>query len=441
MNANRPQSTSTLALYAMPAISISMLLMPPIMYIPPFYASEVSMDLATVGLVFFLARAWDAFIDPLIGSLSDHTRSRWGRRKPWIAVGVPFLMLATWLLFSPPQAASPAYLLIVIFGFYLAWTMVQIPYLSWGAELSTDYKERNRIVGFREAGTMIGVLLITGLPALIFYGSEPTLRQILMAFAVLILVSLPVTCLLALRKVPDVVSDVREEFSMGTVLRTLVENRPFLRLMVATLLIWLGAYIYNACILFVLQNALGFPGSVFLQLVFIQFLVGTLFTPLIIRGANRFGKHRVLAISAVATALVIPAMSLVPAGSFVGIAACFVALGFAISPIWVLPTAIVADVADVGELLGGGRKNGLYMAIYNLDVKIAIAISIGVAMPLLGYLGFQPTGAVTEAGRQALSIVGLYLPAALMIAGAAVLWNYPLDAKAHGEIRRRLEPA
>ena len=65
------------------------LLLQLVVYVPPFYAAEIGLDIAAIGFVFFLARGWDAVIDPLVGNLSDGTRSRWGRRKPWMAIGTP----------------------------------------------------------------------------------------------------------------------------------------------------------------------------------------------------------------------------------------------------------------------------------------------------------------------------------------------------------------
>jgi len=87
-----------------------MLMMMLVVYLAPFYASEMGLELAAVGGIFFLARLWDALIDPVVGNLSDLTVSRFGRRKPWIAVGTPLLMIALYLFFSPPEGVSVTYL-------------------------------------------------------------------------------------------------------------------------------------------------------------------------------------------------------------------------------------------------------------------------------------------------------------------------------------------
>ena len=156
----KPTSLFSLIAYSGPAIPLAMLGLPLILYLPPFYAGELGMDLAAVGIVFALARMWDAVIDPLIGYWSDKTGGRFGRRKPWLVAGASLWMLGVYALLSPPESANTVYLWFAAFGFYVAWTMVQIPYQSWGVELSRQYEERfahhghpgNRHPGGRDTG-------------------------------------------------------------------------------------------------------------------------------------------------------------------------------------------------------------------------------------------------------------------------------------------------
>ena len=91
-----------------------------------------------MSLVIFVARLSDAFTDPLIGILSDRTRTRFGRRKPWIVGGIPLLLLTLYMLFQPPPAPTIWYFGTWIVLLYLAYTIVALPYYAWGAELSPD---------------------------------------------------------------------------------------------------------------------------------------------------------------------------------------------------------------------------------------------------------------------------------------------------------------
>ncbi|MFM7274847.1 MAG: MFS transporter, partial [Gammaproteobacteria bacterium] len=304
----------SLLAYSGPAIPISMLTMPLIMFVPTFYAQELGLGLATVGLVFFLARAWDGLIDPLAGYFSDKTVSRWGRRKPWILGATPFVMLFTVLLCQPPAGIGPWYLGLVIMAFYMVWAALQIPYLSWGADLTDDYTERNRIVGYREGALMFGVLLATGIPILLLSSENPPLREILRIFTWSVVLILPVTVLIALRWCESGPPLRQEVPPLRIAMASLLRNRVFVRLLGALFLLWLALHIYNACIVLVLQFLAAVPNSAFLEYVLAQFVVGVLFTPAIVALANRFGKHRVLAVSALGIGLLLPFYGLVTPG-------------------------------------------------------------------------------------------------------------------------------
>jgi GPH family glycoside/pentoside/hexuronide:cation symporter len=430
-------STARSLIYAGPAIVLSMMTFALIVYIPAFYATETGLSLAAVGAAFFAARLWDAFIDPLIGYFCDKTNTRWGRRKPWIAVGVPFLLLTAWWLFVPGSEGgkSIGYLLVSIFLFYVLWTGVQIPYLSLGAELSSDYAERSRIVGYRESAMFVGTILATAIPVLVFTSGNPSIGQILELFFQMSLIILPITALLLLWKVPEPKPAESHVPTLKETLAALQRNRAFLRLNVAAFLLWLGLHIYNAGVLLVIQHQLKLPTSIFLQLVLVQFAVGLVFNPLLIRLANRWGKHKTLGLAALLVSLSLPLLALMPTGDKTAVMLMFGLLGITISPIWVLPTALVADAVDLGRFKGGGDQSGMYMAIYNLMVKFALALSVGVALPLMQLFGFDPN---TGAGSEALVAVTLLLPAAALVPAAWLLFTYPLDQRRLGVVQRWL---
>ena len=425
--------------YGTPAIVIAMLTLALVVYIPAFYATEVGLSLSSVGLIFLLARAWDALIDPVIGHWSDQTRGRFGARKPWMVIGAPGLMVATWFLFQPTGEVGNVYLLAWIALFYIVWTMVQIPYLSWGAELSTDYVERNRIVGVRESMIFLGTIIATGLPIVVFAGSEPSIREILRLFAMFACIVLPFAVLLAIKVVPNGAIREYQQVSLATSLRVLRSNKPFLQLTAATFLSWLGVHVYNAAVLLIIEYGLNLPTSRFLHLVFVQFAVGIAVIPFVIRLANRFGKHRVLAASLIGIAVSLPLMALIPNGNIAAAFGLFMLLGVTITPVWILPTAIVADAVDVGRMHGGGDQSGLYMAIYNLSFKFALAVSVGIALPLIELGGFDPATAPGATGS--LFVVGLLLPGLIFIPAAVLLWRYPIDRETHRDILRKLDAA
>ncbi|MCW5732025.1 MAG: MFS transporter, partial [Alphaproteobacteria bacterium] len=191
-----------LAAYALPAVPLAAAGIPLFIYLPVFYSREMGLDLAAVGAILFLARVWDVITDPLVGILSDRTRGRFGRRRPWILAGTLPLVLAIHALFLPPSGAGAAHLLVWIMILYLAWTMITLPYQSWGAELSADYDERTRIAGWREGGVILGTTIATSLPILVT-GQDGNAGPVLVILGWLVIVALPVAVLLALALTPD----------------------------------------------------------------------------------------------------------------------------------------------------------------------------------------------------------------------------------------------
>ena len=101
--------------------------MPIAVYLPPFYGESMGLSLTTVGLIFTLARIWDVVTDPVMGAIIDRFDTRWGRRKHWIAIALPLLMVSVWMVFMPnPDRVSPAYLGFWLLLLYVGYTMMTI---------------------------------------------------------------------------------------------------------------------------------------------------------------------------------------------------------------------------------------------------------------------------------------------------------------------------
>ncbi len=433
-----PTDKISLLAYALPAVPLAMLGMPLIIYVPPFYASELGLELAAVGGIFFIARAWDAITDPLIGHFSDQTRGPWGRRKPWIVIGSPLLMISVCLFLSPPFAVDKAYLFVVALVFYVAWTTVQIPYLSWGAELSRDYTARTRINGYRETGTMIGIILATLLPVLFLREENPALRDILWVYVAFLLVLIPFAMSIATTITPKTPFVESGKHGLMSALRLLSGNKPYLRLVIAVFFLWLGGSVMNASLIFTFEHILQMPRAAFLKFVLIQYVIGIVCLPLWVRFGNRFGRHRALIWGGFGYLAVQPLYLLITPGDFSQLLLVALVHGPVISVIWVMPPALVADTIEYGMMKGGSDDAAIYMAIYNFMVKVAFAGGVGIALPLLGYLGFQPAAENDAQAVQGLTFVALFLPAIIGFAGAVMLYNYPIDKHRHGVIRRWL---
>jgi GPH family glycoside/pentoside/hexuronide:cation symporter len=139
----------------------------------------VGLQGSLAGMALFIAMAWDAVTDPIIGSISDHLHTRWGRRHPLMAIsGIP-LGICLFALFNVPEDLSQwqifSWMLIVCLLLRTFLTLYTVPYLALGAELSEDYEERSSIAGFRTLlGWTVGILLTAVAWGLIFQGDGET---------------------------------------------------------------------------------------------------------------------------------------------------------------------------------------------------------------------------------------------------------------------------
>lgn len=165
-----PLGTGSLIAYALPSIALQAMMVPMLLTLPPLYAQELGLGVASISLALIIARSLEAISDPIIGALSDRTTPGPWQRAGWMVAGTPIAVLSGIALLHPGPQAGALYLFICLVLFYAGWTMVYIPYQSWGAELSDDFAERSKVAAFREAGSFLGYLLsaIVPLVALVF---------------------------------------------------------------------------------------------------------------------------------------------------------------------------------------------------------------------------------------------------------------------------------
>ena len=135
---------------------------PAFTFLPAVYGASIG--LAATGLALLVARAFDVITDPLIGAFSDRTTLRWGRRKPWILAGAIVSGYAILQLSQPPQQPTAAYLMLWSILLFVGWTLVQVPYTAWGAEMHGDYNERVRITSAREGVMLFGIFAAGTVP-------------------------------------------------------------------------------------------------------------------------------------------------------------------------------------------------------------------------------------------------------------------------------------
>lgn len=425
--------------YALPALPLAVLTLPLFVVVPTHYATALGVPLAVVGQVLLAVRLIDALSDPLVGVLADRWRPRFGRRRTWFLASVPATVAAVWLLFVPPEGAGAGWLLAFGTLLSLGTTASLIPYWAWGAELATDYAQRNRIAAARETVVVLGTVIATATPALATVGGVPDNGLALTMLAGFVALLLPATAIAAVLLVPEPPEFSRARLDWRAGLAGLRANRPFLRLFAAFVLNGFANGLPATLFLFFVSERLEAPDKAGILLL-AYFACGLLGVPLWLAVARRFGKHRTWCGAMIANTAVFATVPLLGAGDWPAFLAVCLATGVALGADLVLPSSIQADVIDVDTAASGEQRTGTYVAIWGLGTKLALAVAVGVAFPVLDWAGFRTDGGPQgDAGLTALVVLYAGLPIVLKLSAVALMWSFPVDAAEHRRLRAAIE--
>ncbi len=438
-----PLSRSVKLSFGAPSFAGAALAIPIGILLPRFYTDVVLAPAGWVALAIAIARCFDAITDPMMGWASDRTRSRWGRRKPWMALGVPLAAIAVYALFAPPRALSPQAAAVwfgVTFSLYFIFhTVYEIPHGALGAEVALDYDERSSLFGIRSVFIMFGTITAAVLPSILpgILGTDDA-RTVYATIAGLFAVLLVGLYALLLWKVPE-----RREFQnrepnpLAPGVRRALRNRPFRILFLSGLIGAVPAAIPAVLLPYFTRYVLVVPNpdAVLGNLLLIYFGVGLLSIPLWMRIAQRFGKLQTLVAAAlIGTAGQVLLFALdVREPWFVYL--IFVLLGTqSATGIFLLPS-MGADVIDYDEFLTGKRREAQFGAFWAIIPKFVSIPGASIPIALLAWQGYVPNQAQTpEVLFMIRFLIGVF-PALFNIAALLILMRYPISARVHERIR------
>jgi Na+/melibiose symporter-like transporter len=413
---------------------------PAYVLLPSYYGDDLGLGLAVTGAVLLLVRMIDMLTDPVVGWLSDRS----GQRKIWVGVGAIIAGVGLWYLFTPPSDPSAAYLLIWASVLFLGWTMFQVPYLAWGADLSGDYRKRTTLTALREGAGLIGIVLAGGIPVLV---SAETRAEEIKTLAIVTLLLGAVFIAFLLWRVPDFAAQQKRAakpkpeklsvtFRLG--LRSLRDNGLFVRLLAAWMINGLAAGLPAVCFPLFVRYYLELDQDSENVLILIYFVAAILAIPVWVWLSSQLGKHRVWCL---AMLLAIAAFGFVPflgTGDAIAFGIICLVTGSALGADLALPPAIQADVDDWDCYRFGARRTALLFALWNMTNKLAMALAAGIALPILGAFGLTDAGAEKSGALIVLVLIYAVIPVVLKLGAIGMMWRFPLDAVHQVAIRRRL---
>jgi GPH family glycoside/pentoside/hexuronide:cation symporter len=439
--------------YGVPALALAAVGIPVYVHLPKFYTDVVGVPVAALGSVVVAARLFDAVTDPAIGFLSDRTRTRWGRRRPWIVGASVPLALALLALFAPPVAlaegAALAWFAAALFAVFLFWTAVTVPYEALGPELSFDYDERTAVLAWRDGLLVVGTLAAAASPlvAASMLGADRATpdgeRATFAAIGAFDGLALVATCALCSWRVgerpPRTAATGREDGAAIGGWRAILRNRPFLVLLASYTIGAFGSNLPGTLILYYVEYVLESElGDVFLLEYFVT---GIVFLPLWVRAAERWGKKQAWIAAMLVNTGAFAGVFTLGAGDAAAYGALVFASGVGFGATLALPSSMQADVIDLDELVTGRRREGQYVGMWAVARKLAAALGVGVALSLLGASGYVPNQPQSEEVRTVLRLLYAGVPCLCNALAIAIALAYPIDREMHRDIRRRLDQA
>ncbi len=410
-------------------------------YLPRYYAGHFGLGLPLVGLAFSVIRVGDTLLDPLIGVRMDRTRSRLGRYRIWLALGVPVLLIGVYMLFEARPGVGVGYLLFWLLVYFIGASLITLSHASWASVIAANYNERSRVFGAIQLMGVIGAAATLILPIAMAGPGGASGHGDVPAMGWLVIVSCAAGVILALMTTPEhVIAEKKGETYTLRDYWEMVTRPDMARIIVADFCLALGPGWMAALYLYYFHDARGFTIGASSLLLFIYVCAGMLGAPILSIVATRIGKHVTLMGAAMVYSVGLVVQSFAPKGAFAIVAAMMFALGFAASCFPLLDRAMVADVGDAIRLEKGKNRISLLYAMITTTQKLATALSIGFSFTVLGWLGYQAQDGATNTPAAILGLQLVYIlgPIVFVMIGGACFIGYKLDGKRHAEIRRGL---
>ncbi len=403
-----------------------------------FYMTNIlGINIFIAGWVIFLSKAYDFVTDPLVGHLSDRTKSRYGRRRPYLFFGALASFAAVAALFNPPALGDTGiivYVTLILLLFATGYTLFNVPYLTMPAEITPHYHERTVLMSYRMVFIATAGLITIGGGAQ-FIGNFPEVEAYsLIGWVMGGLIGLAMlTTFLATQSLPQLEVTDTTKFSVGEQLRLILENRPFFIYLLAKL----GGLMAQASI----TSSLLYFGTYVLmrqdELIFafgVSITIGQLGAIPLWRVTSRFfGKRKMFMVASIGYALTTLTFLLSTAAE-PGFILNFrvVVLGAFTSGILMMGFAILPDTMDYDRRRTGIGREGIYAGIYGTMEKLAQAIGPLIFANFLGVMGFvsAKAGETVEQPESAITTMTLgvaVIPSVCSLSAAVAMWFYDLS--------------
>jgi GPH family glycoside/pentoside/hexuronide:cation symporter len=408
-----------------------------------YYTDILGINPALAGTALMVGKlTWDMLNDPLFGYFSDRTRSRWGRRKPYMLFGAIPFGLTIWLLFSLPPGMTGVTAFLAVLGSFLlvdtTQTLVSVPYYALSAELTYDYDERTSLISIRMIFTVLGYILgaaATTLLAGIFMGMGWTKTASYSAtgaiFGVVAVITMLVTALGVKEKPnPDLVPAKMPPFKQ---ILQVFKNKPFVQYMIMSTIISISFTLLTTLLPYFLTYQLQMAEQMSLVMLVMLGTIGIFLIPWRLL-AKKMNKGPAYALGLGIACVAILGAFLLPKGPTPLIYAVAFVAGLGFSAQYVFPWSMIPDVIEVDQAQTGERHEGIYFGVNALLGKITGALGIAAAGWSLKLFGYVPNVEQTSHALFGIRFFFAIVPIiAFVIALPLLIW-YPITRQKHAEL-------
>ncbi|MBN1880799.1 MAG: MFS transporter [Deltaproteobacteria bacterium] len=414
------------------------------LYLLIFFTDTFLINAAAAGTIMLVSKLWDAISDPMMGHISDRTRSRWGSKRPYLLFGAIPLGLAVCALFYGPDIESHAlrvvYALVVFVLFCTIITINNVPYSALTANLTQDTDERSVLTGYRMSFAIFGALIAAGatLPLVGLFGGEDKLIGFRMT-GILYGAVVAAVILITFASVKERGGqETTEHMTVKESLKVIGGNKPLIILFFGTSInltaVLTTAAVVNYYFKYNLNNESMIPVA-FLCL----FVTAILFMPFSVYLTKKIGKKITYNLGMLSFAGVLVLLFFFGEINVYLTLFLFFLGAFGMATNWLCPWAMVPDTVEYSEWKQGLRREGVIYGAFFFGQKYPAALAMFISGIVLNFVGYIPNIEQTDQSLMGIRVLLTLIPAALLVIGSIFIALFPINADMHRDMIRDIE--
>lgn len=412
-----------------------------------FLLDAAGLEPYLAAMIFLIVKVWDSLNDPIIGTLTDRTNTRWGRRRPWLLFGAVPFGLAWFLQWQVPALGTAGlflYYLVVALLLDTSLTCVNVPYTALTPEIAPEYNERTSLNTFRFSFSILG-----GMFALLFHDtilkSFPDITTGYMVSAAVLGAVIIVTNWITFAATKETHQRTENEDEPGFIegFKIAFGNRPFLMVTGIYLMSWLAIQFIQANMLFYVRYWMGAEDSFIYLAMALQISI-FLFLIVWAKVSARIGKRHAYFCGIGLWMLIEVLIFFIQPGQMNLLTLFAVLAGAGASVAYLIPWSMLPDVVDVDELNTGLRREGVYYGFFVFLQKLGISLGLAFSNLILQVVDYvpavpgEPFPMQNDTVLLAFRLFISFVPLLILLLSLPIAYKYPITRQRHAEIRAEL---